>query len=198
VRGIAHLVYGGVFERFPTLKFVQTENGCSWLPSYMRTLDQLVAGSHKPGSVGNLFGAAAFERLSLKPSEYMKRNCWVGTFLTGPDMASRSEFNADHVMWGADFPHHEGTSPMTTKALRINFADVGADETRRILSENASACYGFDLDQLQTIADQIGPSPATVHTPLAASDYPRYPEDTVCPTFVAADNFEGFAPGVRD
>ena len=32
-RPFVHFVLGGVFERFPRLKFVMTETGCSWVPS---------------------------------------------------------------------------------------------------------------------------------------------------------------------
>ena len=31
-RPLVHFILGGVFERFPGLKFVITETGCSWVP----------------------------------------------------------------------------------------------------------------------------------------------------------------------
>ena len=31
-RPLAYMILGGVFERFPNLKFVLTEAGCAWIP----------------------------------------------------------------------------------------------------------------------------------------------------------------------
>ena len=36
-----------------------------------------------------------------------------------------------------------------------------------MLSENAAAVYGFDLDKLQVLADRIGPTVEELATPLA-------------------------------
>ena len=35
-RGFTHLIMGGVFERFPRLKYILTESGCAWAPLLMR------------------------------------------------------------------------------------------------------------------------------------------------------------------
>src|SRR5262249_16238551 len=93
------------------------------------------------------------------------------------------ELRVDRIMWAGDFPHHEGVWPWTTKALRANFAGVPEDEVRRMLSLNAADCYGFDLEQLRLIADRVGPTVAEVAEPLAPSDYPSYPDETICLTF---------------
>ena len=43
---------GGVFERFPTLRFVLTEQGASWVPGVLAQLDALPRGrcSHRAAS----------------------------------------------------------------------------------------------------------------------------------------------------
>ena len=56
-------------------------------------------------------------------------------------------------MWGADFPHHEGTTPYSREAIRANFATLPEPEVRRMLALNAAECYGFDLDELQDVSD---------------------------------------------
>jgi predicted TIM-barrel fold metal-dependent hydrolase len=195
-RCIGHLVLGGVFERYPDLRLIMVESGSAWLTSYMANLDMLEAMTAMPGTVTNIFGAPAFEQLTMKPSDYVKRNLWVGSFFTEPDIASRHDFNVEHLMWGADFPHHEGTSPDTTKALRANFASLPDDEVRAMLWENAGRCYPFDLTHLQRVADRIGaPTMDNIREPLPRADYPRWPEDTACPTFAAAEDVAANNPG---
>ena len=43
-RGFTHLIMGGVFERFPKLRFILTESGCAWAPGLMKQLDGMYAG----------------------------------------------------------------------------------------------------------------------------------------------------------
>jgi hypothetical protein len=90
-------------------------------------------------------------------------------------------------MWGADFPHHEGTWPWTVKALRRNFAGWPEPDVRQVLSGSAADCFGFDLAQLQAVADRIGPSVEEIAKPLAPEELPRYPSETICTTFVDVD-----------
>ena len=66
----------GVFERFPTLKFVLTEQGCVWLPSTLAQLD----GMHMAATIGRI-GELKIDidaELPLSPSEYFQRNVWIG------------------------------------------------------------------------------------------------------------------------
>ena len=41
---------------------------------------------------------------------------------------------------------------------RRGFHDIPVDETKQILGLNAAEFYGFDVDALQPIADEIGPT----------------------------------------
>jgi predicted TIM-barrel fold metal-dependent hydrolase len=102
------------------------------------------------------------------------------------DSASRQEVGVDRLMWGADFPHHEGTSPFSREAMRANFATLAEPEVHRMLAMNAAECYDFDLDALQTIADEVGPTAAELHRPLTAAEVPSFPTQTACPTFMPA------------
>jgi hypothetical protein len=100
-------------------------------------------------------------------------------------MASRHQIGLDRLMWGADFPHSEGTAPFTREAHRVNFEHVAEPEVRQLLGAAAAECYGFDLAALQTVADRIGPTPAHLGAPLPGADWPRYPHETVCSTFAS-------------
>jgi len=121
----------------------------------------------------------------MLPSEYWRRNCWLGASqLVKRVVDSRDVIGVDRIMWGADYPHHEGTWPHSEVALRLNFSDVPEAEARQMTSENAAALYGFDLPFLQTIADKVGPTVQRIATPVSPEEVPR---QTMCHTFVEAE-----------
>ncbi len=188
-RGLAHLMFGGVFQRFPDLTFVFTETGLSWMPRELARLDREFEIGRRVGSAAYPMYHRALEGLELQPSEYFARNVRVGaSLMLGADVALRDQIGVDNIMWGADYPHHEGTFPRTTLALRLLFADVPEDEVRAMTSLNAAELYGFDLDALRPIADAIGPTVAEVATPVAPDELPAH---TV--TFTIQDAIEPVA-----
>ncbi len=78
-------------------------------------------------------------------------------------------------MWGADYPHIEGTWPHSQAALREAFNGCTEAEIRAMASETAAGVYGFDLAALQLHAERVGPDIAALVTP-AAPPPARYPE----------------------
>ena len=84
------------------------------------------------------------------------------------ECAQRGRIGVDRIMWGADYPHLEGTSPYTREALRHTFSDVDPAETAAMLGRNAASVYGFDLSALAPLVERIGPTVAEVGTPLPA------------------------------
>jgi predicted TIM-barrel fold metal-dependent hydrolase len=173
-RGLGHLVFGAVLERHPDLRFVFTETGVTWIAGLLQKLDYLyVHGSNRRSTLYPHYHRA-IEQLSRTPTEYFRRNCMLGaSLMLASDVAARHQVGVDRIMWGADYPHHEGSFPHTLAALRLNFADVPDDEVRAMTSGNAAALYGFDMDRLQLVADEIGPTREQVHTPIAVDDLPR-------------------------
>jgi predicted TIM-barrel fold metal-dependent hydrolase len=172
-RGLAHLMFGGVFERHPDLQFVFAETGCAWIAQELQKLDgAIITGRIKGQAAYPLYHRAA-EQLSMLPSEYFARNCHVGVSLMGTaDVQARHQVGVDTLMWGADYPHHEGTFPHTTLALRWLFSDLPEHEVRSMLGANAAGVYGFDAAELQTIADRVGPTVDEVAVPVSPAELP--------------------------
>jgi predicted TIM-barrel fold metal-dependent hydrolase len=165
-RPLQQLMLGGVFERFPDLRFVITEAGCAWVPPMLKRFDDLLARIRKNGAIGELRFSEDMV-LPLSATEYFERNVWVGVSQPGPDDAAvvRS-MGGTHFMWGSDYPHDEGTGPYTREHLRLLFHDAPEAEMRRFLATNAAALYDFDLSQLAALAVQHGPTVEEVSTPL--------------------------------
>ena len=156
-RPLWFLLWSGVFERFPGLRFGVTEAGCWWLPPMLWFWDRLALGQKGTEKLG----AKPFGDMSLLPSEYIDRNCFIGASNTKRrELGQRYEIGIDNILWGNDFPHPEGTWPNTREWLRKTFHDIPIDETRRMVGLAAAEVFGFDLAALRQHADKIGPTPA--------------------------------------
>jgi predicted TIM-barrel fold metal-dependent hydrolase len=179
-RGFTHLVMGGVFERFPNLRFILTESGCAWAPRLMSQLDAMYM-AWKAGAIGEI-DTTKDPALKEMPSYYVKRNCWYGASFPGPrDINGRDVVGVDRILWGNDYPHYEGCYPYSRENMRFAFSDIDEREVRMMLGENAAKLYGFDLDALRPDAEQAGITPALVAQPLD-----EIPEDSTCITFQRA------------
>jgi predicted TIM-barrel fold metal-dependent hydrolase len=155
------MILGGVFERFPALHYCIAENGAAWVPDLRDRMDAKWIGDHNTRK----FGTEAFRGgLSMKPGDYIDRNCWLGaSTMHQTEIDRRHGIGIGNLMWGNDFPHPEGTWPHTREWLRMRFHDVPVDETRKILGLNAVDCYGFDPVALEDLVERIGPTIDDIH-----------------------------------
>ena len=149
-RPFTALMWSGAFERHPGLKYILTEIGCGWIIEKLRVLEF---------KADNPIFKHFTKDLSLSPTEYFERNCWIGaSFMPAHEGRMRYDIGVDKLMWGSDYPHLEGTWPNTMKALNETFADYPEEEIRSILGETAAETYGFDTAELEGIVAEIGPS----------------------------------------
>jgi predicted TIM-barrel fold metal-dependent hydrolase len=176
-RPLWFMLMSGVFERFPGLRFVMTESGAAWVPETLQRLDGLWMAT-KAGRTGEI-GFDPSTALPNKPSEYFDRNCWIGVSFPSPREAkSRQKIGLHKFMWGADYPHHEGSTPFSKESLRRAFADVGPDELHAVLANNAAHVYDFDLAALAPHAARVGPTVAELSEP-----YDGVPKGATSPCF---------------
>jgi predicted TIM-barrel fold metal-dependent hydrolase len=180
-RAVWHIIFSGVVERYPGLRFALTEQGVAWLPRGLETLDWFYRRMTMPEAAEAKFFGAVAAGMSMTPSEYFHRNFWVGaSFLRPSEAPLRHDVGVQRIMWGADYPHSEGSYPYTTEALRVAFAGCPRAEVQAMVETNAAAFYGFDLERLRSIGDRIGPLVADVDCPLPKTDWPA---DSTCNAF---------------
>ena len=164
-RAFWHMIWGGVFERFPNLKLVLTEQGTDWVLPTLNKMESFYR-QVKAGRIGEL-GVPDEAVGKLSPKEIFNRNIWIGASFPGKgDAALFHEIGVDRLMWGSDYPHHEATSPFSIESLRRSFEGWSEADLRKILAGNAAEVYGFDLDKLAPLAEKIGPTVDELATPL--------------------------------
>ncbi|MCY4426105.1 MAG: amidohydrolase family protein [Halieaceae bacterium] len=156
-RPMWYMIFGGVFELFPRLKFVLTEVSEFWVPHLLELMDVRASVKHTSGKLGDFRS-----NLTLTPSEYFRRNCWVGAsaLFDEGSTAVRHQIGIDRVMWGTDYPHPEGSWPKTREKLLTFMKGLPEDELTAMFAGNALNCYDVDVDALNEIAARIGPPKA--------------------------------------
>ena len=131
---LAHLVLGGVLERYPKLRIVSAENDAGWLPHFNYRMD------HVFDKYGEMW-----DEISERPSHYVKRQVYA-TFQDDPvGPATHEIFGDDNYMWASDFPHSDSTFPESRAWIEKNFAGVPDGVRRKIVHDNAVALYGMDV-----------------------------------------------------
>lgn len=185
-RALWHLIVGGAMERHPSLQFVFTEQGTSWIPERLMMLDyffdRMRGDAGAGGSQEVEWGTPVMSKLSLQPSEYWARQCHVGaSFMRPAEVPLRHDIGLDKIMWGSDYPHKESAYPYSREALRLAYADVAPDEVAVMVGGNAAELYGFDLDALAPIAARVGPTIDEIAQPLLPEDIPD--DAGRCPAF---------------
>jgi predicted TIM-barrel fold metal-dependent hydrolase len=153
VRPLTFMIWGGVFERHPKLKVSITEGTAVWVPEYLMLNDQRYSETHYSMKLGDYRS-----HMSMKPSEYFARNVRIGaSCMPRREAELRHEIGVGQIMWGSDFPHPEGSWPVTRDQMVGTFHDLPEDEIAAMLGGNAVEWYGFDIEKLAPTVARIGP-----------------------------------------
>jgi predicted TIM-barrel fold metal-dependent hydrolase len=156
------LIGGGVAERYPDLHFALIEFNAHWLASLVGAMDKCwITGigqdpdwwlgywdSDRPENdqpqMARLFRLNEKWPYPLKPSEYVQRQFHV-SFQDDPvAVAARHVSGLSTIVWGADYPHAEGTFRHSPELIASQFAGVPADERAAMLGGTLGRLLGFD------------------------------------------------------
>lgn len=126
----AHLVFAGVPERYPDIKWALTHMGGA-LPYLAERCDR-----------GYEAFADCRQNISKPPTEYFKR-FYYDTVNFNPDAINFAITFAgvDHIVAGSDYPHQIGGIPKMLDA--IGKIDATAEEKKMILGGNAAGLLGL-------------------------------------------------------
>ena len=125
---------GGVLERFPTLRVAFLEGNCSWLPWLLYRLDER----------WDLRKEFAGEPLSLKPSDYFLRQCFISVDVDEDlvrDVIRR--IGNDNIVISTDYPHADSHWPNAIDSF-MAVEDLSSESRRKILWDNCARLYGIN------------------------------------------------------
>jgi predicted TIM-barrel fold metal-dependent hydrolase len=135
IEPVVQLCTSGVLERFPDLKFATVEAGIGWLAWTLWVMDEGYKKHH--------FWVSP--KLPTLPSDYFRRQGYA-TFQDDPiGLETRKWVGTDRLLWGDDYPHHEGTWPHSQDVIERTMGDLTDEERRQVLGLNAAKLYGFDV-----------------------------------------------------
>jgi len=133
---LASMIFGGIFERFPSLSLVLSEYGTTWAAPMAWRMDNAWEQ-----------GDRSLAALPKPPSEYVNRNVRFTTqpLDEPPEAAMLGEFlelldAGRTLMFSSDYPHWDTDEPRYILNSRLP-----AELRRRIAVETALECFGDRL-----------------------------------------------------
>jgi predicted TIM-barrel fold metal-dependent hydrolase len=153
---INSLVCEGVFEKFPTLKFIAVEGGIAWLPHLMWRMDKNYKALR-----------STTPWLKRLPSEYIREHIRLTTQpIEEPEdpqhiLQILDMVDATHtVMFASDYPHWDFDNP------KMALPPLRGEMKQRILAGNASELYGL-WEKISSPTTQAGTEQAGADQAMA-------------------------------
>jgi predicted TIM-barrel fold metal-dependent hydrolase len=145
IEPLTQMIYTGLFERFPTLKFVHAEVDWGWLGFWTEIMDQVV----------RQHSYWVDWPMQRTPGEYVGRN----VFVTGLDDVEGfrqarlgSELVARAAMFSIDYPHEISLFGSTQQVLAELTQGLEPGVKHALLAGNAMRVYGLadEVDESET------------------------------------------------
>jgi len=130
---LASMTTGGVLERHPKLRCAFLEGNAGWLCWWLWRLDE-----H-----WEKFGPGCEQQLSMLPSEYFKRQCYIALDVDEePAVEVVKRIGPEYFVVSTDYPHSDGAFP---EALKKFFGlPLNDDARKKILWENCARLYQIE------------------------------------------------------
>lgn len=128
------LIEGGVLERHPHLRVGLLEAGCGWLPYWLWRLDR---------EYEDLYWEVA-DNVKMKPSEYVRRQCFIAIEPSEPYLAQIIEFiGSENLIFGSDYPHMDHKPDVVAAVVSLE-ETLSKDTVQKILWNNPVRFYGLE------------------------------------------------------
>lgn len=137
INALFDVIFYGVLDRYPRLKFVVVENEIGWIPFILQQWDYYYR---------RFIGT---NPISIKeaPSFYFYRQVFATFFNDAVGGHNLAWWGHDNCMWSNDFPHPNSTWPNSLKVIDRDLGHLPADARAKLVRENVIKLYGMKLPQ---------------------------------------------------
>ena len=133
---LATLIFDGVFDRFPQLKWGAIELGAAWVPGWMRAMDSAAHAFRR--------NETRLQQLSALPSEIVRRQLRVTPYPHEDAGWIIANSGPEVAMFSSDYPHVEGgRAPL--KRFDESLARTPEADRRRFYADNFIDLMGNGL-----------------------------------------------------
>ncbi len=142
VRGAGNalqMVFTGVFDRFPKLRFYLAETQACCITKFIDILDD-----QYDRTIHWAERLVGMKKLDRKPSEYISEHFSWGFMRNIAGVRVREQIGVENMMWATDFPHAETDWPESQEVIEEIFVGVPEDELQKMLGGNAIAYFHLD------------------------------------------------------
>ena len=129
------LIFYGVLDRYPRLKFVSVENEIGWLPFMLQQWDYYY----------RRFRGVNPPPIDKDPSEYFQRQVYATFFRDTVGGHNLEWWGADNCMWSNDYPHGNSTWPESRKYIERDLGRLPHDLRFKLLCGNVAKLYGMEI-----------------------------------------------------
>jgi len=125
---ITNLIFSGVLDRFPSLKFVSVESGVGWLPFLIESLEYQ-------------YDENGVDDLALRPMEYFRRQIYGSYWFEKNPSHAIEALGEDNIMFETDFPHATCLYPRVQETMQASLEGLAPRVQRKLLYETAARVY---------------------------------------------------------
>ncbi len=130
------LIFDGVFDRFPNLRWGAIELGAAWLPGWMRSMDSAAHAFTK--------NEDRLQKLSARPSEIIRRQFRAAPYPHEDAGWIIAQSGEEVALFSSDYPHIEGgRNPL--KRFNDSLQDTPAAAVERFYCDNFVDLMGNGL-----------------------------------------------------
>jgi uncharacterized protein len=97
---LATMIFDGVLDRFPDLRIGVIEQGCIWLPSWLKQMESAMDAFSRHEE--------RLQRLSMRPGEFVERQVRVTPYPTEDIGWVTQQIGPRILLFNTDYPHVEG------------------------------------------------------------------------------------------
>ena len=138
------LIFSGVLDRYPRLKFVLVEHGIGWIPFVLEQWDVYFESPR--------FRDTRPLPIDQPPSSYFARQVY-STF--SRELASDRSvgthnlpwWGLENCLWANDYPHPESTWPHSRETIAHHLGHLSAQEMAKVTRDNVAQLYRMDIPE---------------------------------------------------